>query len=81
MEAAGGKIVVAEDRYLRAEFTDGGVVDDVEWLLSLAQPLCGYRSAARRGGDDQRQRNRIRDIRKSLTEKGWKSVGRLLEGI
>ena len=64
-----------------AQPSSSGVVDDVEWLLSLDQPLCGYRSAARRGGDDQRQRNRIRDIRKSLTEKGWKSVGRLLEGI
>ena len=78
-----GSIVEEGDRYLRAEFTDGvtGVVDDVEFLLSLDAPICGYRSAARRGGDDKRQRNRIKEIRKTLSGSGWKSVGRQLEGI
>ena len=32
-----------------------------------------------KGGDDKRQRNRIRDLRKSLKEAGWKSVGRVVE--
>ncbi len=64
-----------------AEFDDAatGVVDDVEFLFSLDSPVVGYRSAARRGGDDKRQRNRIRDLRKSLKEQGWKSVGRIVE--
>ena len=44
--ANGGKIVAEEDRYIRAEFVEGGVTDDVEWLLSLDAPIAGYRSAA-----------------------------------
>lgn len=78
-----GVIVEEGDRYIRSEFTDGvtGVVDDVEFLLSLDAPLCNYRSAARKGGDDKRQRNRIKEIRKTLSAAGWKSVGRQLEGV
>ena len=42
---------------------------------------CTTRSAPRAGSDDKRQRNRIRDIRKSLAPQGWKSVGRInMEG-
>mgnify|MGYP001247638408 CR=1 FL=1 len=77
IEKFSGKIVGTGDRYLYAEFEEGGVIDDVEFLFSLDTPLVGYRSAARRGGDDKRQRNRIRDMRKALSEKGgWKSMGR-----
>jgi len=78
-----GVIVEEGDRYIRSEFTDAvtGVVDDVEFLISLDLPICGYRSAARKGGDDKRQRNRIKEIRKSLQASGWKSVGRMLEGV
>ena len=67
------------DRYVYSEFTDPltGVVDDVEFLFSKDSPLVNYRSAARSGGDDKRQRNRVRDLRKSLKPQGWKSVGRL----
>jgi len=78
--AAEGQIVQAEGRYIYAEFTDkSGAVDDVEFLFSKDSPIVGYRSAARKGNDDKRQRNRIRDLRKSLKESGWKSVGRLIE--
>ena len=79
IEAADGRIVQAEDRYVYSEFTDPltGVIDDVEFLFSRDTPLVGYRSAPRGGGDDKRQRNRIRDLRKSLKSQGWKSVGRL----
>ena len=79
--ANNGIVVEEGDRYLRSEFTDSvtGIVDDVEFLISLDVPICGYRSAARRGGDDKRQRTRIKDIRKSLTSQGWKSVGRIVE--
>lgn len=80
IEAASGRIVAMEDRYVYAEFEDlaSGVIDDVEFLFSLDSPIVGYRSAARRGGDDKRQRNRIRDLRKSLKTEGWKSVGRAI---
>ena len=79
-------VVVEEGfgRYLRCEF-EGGVSSalrrNVEFLISLDSPIVGYRSAARAGGDDKRQRERIKDIRKTLKENGWKSVGRQLEGI
>ena len=66
-----------------AQFTDSstGQIDDVEFLFSLDNPIVGYRSAPRAGSDDKRQRNRIRDIRKSLAPQGWKSVGRInMEG-
>ena len=53
----------------------------MEWLISLDLPICNYRSSPRRGQDDKRQRNRIKEIRKSLKDKGWKSVGRQLEGV
>ena len=79
--ANGGTIVKQEDRYVRAEFAEGNNIDDVEFLISLDVPICNYRSAARRGGDDKRQRNRIKEIRKSLKDQGWKSVGRQLEGV
>jgi len=84
---ANGGIIVEEgfDRYLRCEFTEQGTfgssIDDVEFLLSLDAPIVGYRSAPRSGNDDKRQRNRIKDVRKSLKESGWKSVGRQLEGV
>ena len=43
----------------------------------LLHRIFQLRSAPRRGGDDKRQRNRIRDMRKALSEKGgWKSMGR-----
>lgn len=80
-------VVVEEGfgRYLRCEFEGRGLLgpatDDVEFLISLDSPIVGYRSAARAGGDDKRQRERIKDIRKTLKENGWKSVGRQLEGI
>lgn len=77
----GATIVEEGDRYIRSEFKEGGATDDVEFLLSLDAPLVGYRSSARRGGDDKRQRNRIKEVRKSLKDKGWKSVGRQLEGV
>lgn len=79
IEAAEGRVIKAEDRYVYSEFTDPltGVVDDVEFLFSKDSPLVNYRSAARSGGDDKRQRNRVRDLRKSLKPQGWKSVGRL----
>jgi uncharacterized protein (DUF1499 family) len=76
-----GKVVQEGDRYVYAEFEDSltGIVDDVEFLFSLDTPIVGYRSAARKGGDDKRQRNRIRDMRKSLqASSGWKSVGRIV---
>lgn len=78
-----GTIVEEGDRYLRSEFVDKvtGATDDVEFLISLDTPICGYRSASRKGGDDKRQRNRIKAIRVSLKESGWKSVGRQLEGV
>jgi hypothetical protein len=78
--ANGGVVTQEGDRYLRAEFSDSGVTDDVEFLLSLDAPIVGYRSAARKGGDDKRQRNRIRDLRKALQEQsGWKSLGRVVD--
>ena len=60
------------------QFRDSGtgVVDDVEFLFSLNNPIVGYRSAPRVGGDAKRQKVRIRDLRKTLQESGWKSVGR-----
>jgi len=80
-----GKVVEEGDRYIRAEFvastTFGDAVDDAEFLISLDAPIVGYRSLARKGGDQKRQKSRIRDIRKSLQEQGWKSVGRQLEGV
>lgn len=81
----GGKVVEEGDRYIRAEFvasgTFGDSVDDAEFLISLNAPIVGYRSLARKGGDIKRQKTRIKDIRKSLQEQGWKSVGRQLEGV
>jgi len=79
--ANNGVIVEEGDRYVRCEFAEGNNVDDVEFLISLDLPIVNYRSAARRGGDDKRQRNRIKEIRKSLKDQGWKSVGRQLEGV
>jgi len=82
--AYNGKIVEEGDRYIRAEFTEAdafGTTDDVEFLISLDVPVVGYRSVARRGADINRQKNRIRDLRKALQEKGWKSVGRQLQGL
>ena len=81
VRAAGGSIQKDEDRYLYAEFADSvtGAVDDVEFLFSRDNPIVGFRSQPRTGADDKRQRGRIRDIRKSLAPKGWKSVGRLIE--
>jgi len=81
VEAQGGTIRKIDDRYLYAEFTDAvtGVVDDVEFLLGRDSPLVNYRSVPRGGGDDKRQRNRIRDLRKSLQPLGWKSVGRIVQ--
>jgi uncharacterized protein (DUF1499 family) len=84
---ANGGVIVEEGfgRYLRCEFTEKGTfgtsTDDVEFLISLDAPIVGYRSQPRSGGDDKRQRNRIKDIRKALKENGWKSVGRQLEGV
>ena len=77
----GATIITAdvEERYIYAEMREGNAVDDVEWLLSTDAPLVGYRSSPRSGNDDQRQRRRIRDIRKSLGPVGWKSVGRMPE--
>lgn len=74
-------IIKAENRYLYAEVVDPvtGAIDDVEFLFSLDAPIVGYRSAPRAGGDDKRQRNRIRDLRKALKPLGWKSVGRIVE--
>ena len=61
-----------------AEVEDGltGIKDDVEFLFSLNNPIVGYRSEPRVGGDAKRQKVRIRDLRKTLQESGWKSVGR-----
>ena len=84
---ANNGVIVEEgfDRYLRAEFTEQGTfgssIDDVEFLLSLDAPIVGYRSAARKGNDDKRQRNRVKELRKTLQDQGWKSVGRQLEGV
>lgn len=84
---ANNGVIIEEgfERYLRCEFTEsallGPVTDDVEFLISLDSPIVNYRSAARSGGDDKRQRARIKEIRKSLKESGWKSVGRQLEGV
>jgi len=77
----GATVIKAEDRYIYAEVEDSltGATDDVEFLFSLDTPIVGYRSSPRKGGDDSRQRKRIRDIRKSLQSKGWKSVGRIVE--
>ena len=79
-EYPGATIIKAsvEDRYLYAEVEDGltGIKDDVEFLFSLNNPIVGYRSAPRVGGDAKRQKVRIRDLRKTLQESGWKSVGR-----
>jgi len=75
----GATIIREEPRYLYAEFVDSrtGATDDVEFLISQDTPIVGYRSAARGSrGDDRRQRERIRDLRKSLAPQGWKSVGR-----
>jgi len=71
-------IVKDEPRYFLLEFEDpiSGAKDDVEFLFSLNSPVVGYRSAPRTGADDKRQRERIRDLRKRLEPKGWKSVGR-----
>lgn len=76
----GATIIKNENRYIYAEFEDSvtGAIDDVEFLFSLDTPIVGYRSSPRKGGDDKRQRNRIRDLRKSLQPLGWKSVGRLM---
>lgn len=72
----------AGDRYILAEFRDKtfGTVDDVEFLFSTATPgIVNYRSAARAGGgDDKRHRERVKELRKALQPKGWRSVGRLM---
>ena len=86
VKANGGTIIEEGfGRYLRCEFTEQGTfgssTDDVEFLVSLDAPIVGYRSAPRSGADDKRQRNRIKDIRKTLKDNGWKSVGRQLEGV
>lgn len=71
----------AADRYILAEFRDKtfGTIDDVEFLFSTATPgIVNYRSAARAGGgDDKRHRERVKELRKALQPKGWRSVGRL----
>lgn len=74
----GCTIVKEEPRYLLLEFEDTttGAKDDVEFLFSLNSPVVGYRSAPRIAGNDKRQRERIRDLRKALEPQGWKSVGR-----
>ena len=43
IEAAEGRVIKAEDRYVYSEFTDPltGVVDDVEFLFSKDSPLAG----------------------------------------
>ena len=69
---------VLPPRYAEFEDSVTGAIDDVEFLFSLDTPIVGYRSSPRKGGDDKRQRNRIRDLRKSLQPLGWKSVGRLM---
>ena len=72
----GAVIVKDEPRYLYAEFAGNGGVDDVEFLFSSDVPVVGYRSAPRKSADDKAQRNRVRELRKKLAPKGWKSIGR-----
>lgn len=83
VEAAGGNIVTAENRYLYAEFRAPitGAIDDVEFIFNKDSPLVGYRSQPRQGKDDKRQRTRIRDLRKALQEKNedWGSVERVID--
>ena len=75
----GATLIKDQPRYLYAEFEDAasGATDDVEFLFSSDSAIVGYRSATRKGGDDKRQRERVRTIRKALASKGWRSVGRL----
>jgi hypothetical protein len=42
--------------------------------------LVNYRSATRpgAGGDTKRHRQRIKDLRVALAEKGWASIGRFI---
>jgi len=81
-----------DGRYVRAEFRVAGSfpgspasVDDVEFLLepegtSDPPALVNYRSASRpaSGGDNKRHRQRIKELRLALQEKGWSSIGRII---
>ena len=72
----GAVIVKHAPLYIYAELSGNGGVDEVEFLFSSDVPVVGYRSAPRKSADDKAQRNRIRDLRKKLAPKGWKSIGR-----
>ena len=50
----GARVVVAEERYLHAEFTSRVLrfVDDVEFLVDAENGVIHYRSASRLGRDD-----------------------------
>jgi len=65
LEADGGRIVVIEDDYVRAEFTSRlfGFVDDVELALDAAPNRIDFRSASRVGYSDLGvNRRRIRRL-------------------
>ena len=54
VDALGGRIVAADDEYVRAEFTSRvfGFVDDVEWMIDAVEERIDFRSASRVGYSD-----------------------------
>jgi len=79
---------LGEGYYLRAEFESKffGFVDDFEALFQpekigtagyeKGSGIVDYRSASRLGeGDFNANRNRVKDLRVALQDKGWKSIG------
>jgi uncharacterized protein (DUF1499 family) len=72
------KLISRTDDYVYFEFSSPtfGFIDDVEFFFPGKDSTVEYRSASRIGeSDGDINRKRIRDIRKALQQKGWKSIG------
>lgn len=72
------KLISRTDDYVYFEFQSPtfGFIDDVEFFFPGKDSRCEYRSASRIGeSDGDINRKRIREIRKALQQKGWRSVG------
>jgi len=73
VDALGGRIVVADDEYVRAEFTSRvfGFVDDVEWMIDAVEERIDFRSASRVGYSDLgTNRRRMHKLIRRLTRDG-----------
>ena len=73
VDALGGRIVAADDEYVRAEFTSRvfGFVDDVEWVIDVVGERIDFRSASRVGYSDLgTNRRRMQKLIRRLTRDG-----------